>query len=167
MNDKDRRDFADKMVEMSKALGRVIDDEDIAAYFNQLQDLPLVLVLKGIDHAIRDRDPTDEYATALINVPEIRGAVARIMRESGGEGDVAGCEACNKTGWILTEGEKGQPTARPCTCLYEIAKKILLSIEKPTAKEAKSIKSAEETVRVYELYKAEEEENGKTKSGGK
>jgi len=166
MNDTDKKNFAEKMVEMSKALGRVIDDEDIAAYFNQLQDLPLELVMKGIDYAIRDRDPGDDFATALINVPEIRGAVARMMRESDAEGDVAGCEACNMTGWILAEGKGGQPTARPCECLYKIAKKLTMNPEEAATKDAKSRKSAEQTVMIYERHKAEEEENEKTKSGG-
>lgn len=166
MNDTDKKDFSNKMLEMSKALGRVIDDEDIDAYFNQLQDLPLVLILKGIDQAIRDRDPRDEYATALINVPEIRGAVARMMREADAEADVSGCEACNMTGWVLTQEPEGQPKARPCECLYKIVKKITMSTEEPTAKDAKSRKNAEEIVRAYERYKADEEKNGKTKSGG-
>lgn len=166
MNDTDKKDFADKMLEMSKALGRVIDDEDIDAYFNQLQDLPLELVIRGIDYAIRDRDPRDEYATALINVPEIRGAVARMMREADGEGDVAGCEACNMTGWVLTQEPEGQPKARPCECLYKIAKKLTMNTEEPTAKDAKSRKNAESIVNAYERHQAEDEENGKTKSGG-
>lgn len=166
MNDTDKKDFADKMLEMSRALGRVIDDEDIDAYFNQLQDLPLELLVKGIDHAIRERDPGDDFATALINVPEIRGAVAQIIRESTGEANVAGCEACNMTGWILAKEEKGQPTARPCTCLYEIAKTNILSTEKPTAKEAQSRKDSENIVRAYERHGEGGEENGKTKSGG-
>ena len=146
MNETNKKDFADKMVEMSKALSRIIDDEDIDAYFNQLQDLPLEIVVKGIDYAIRDRDPEDPFLTPLISVPEIRGAVARMIRESDAEADVAGCEACNMTGWVLVEGEKGQPIARPCECLYEIAKKLTLNTEGTTAKDAKSRKEAEKTV---------------------
>jgi len=166
MNDTNKKEFSDKMLEMSRALGRVIDDEDIDAYFNQLQDLPLELVIKGIDQAIRDRDPGDDFATALINVPEIRGAVARMMRKADGEADVAGCEACNMTGWVLTQEPEGQPKARPCECLYKIAKKLTMSTEEPTAKDAKSRKFAEATVRAYERHEAEDAENGKTKSGG-
>ena len=166
MNDADKQDFADKMKEMSRALSRIIDSEDIDAYFNQLQDLPLEIVIKGIDQAIRDRDPEDPFLTPLISVPEIRGAVARIMRESDAEADVAGCEACNMTGWVLVEGEKGQPIARPCECLYKIVKKFTMSTEEPTAKDAKSRKNAEDIVKAYERHKAPEEENGKTKSGG-
>lgn len=158
MNDNDRKEFSDKMVEMAKVLGRVIDDEDIAAYFNQLQDLPLNLVTKGIDQAIRDRDPEDEFLkTSFITVPEIRGAIARMLRDSDENGAVAGCEACSGIGWVLSEGKKGQPAARPCKCLYEIAKKVTISEKKPTLKELRSRKSAEETVKAYEYFKEKEE----------
>lgn len=166
MNDTDREDFADKMKEMARALSRIIDGEDIGAYFNQLKDFPLEIVIKGIDQAIRDRDPEDPFLTPLISVPEIRGAIARMMREADEKGDVAGCEACNMTGWVLTQEPEGQPKARPCECLYKIAKKITMNTEKPTARDAKSREAAEATVRTYERYEGEAEENGKTKSGG-
>ena len=80
--------------------------------------------------------------------------------------DVAGCEACNMTGWVLSHGPDGQAKARPCECLYKIAKKITMKPEEAATKDAKSRKCAEETVKAYERHKAEEEENGKTKSGG-
>jgi len=68
----------------------------------------------------------------------------------------AGCKACNWTGYIYLKRESGQPIVRPCTCLYEIAKKITLSEEKSTAKDIQSRKSAEEIVRAYERHREKE-----------
>ncbi len=80
--------------------------------------------------------------------------------------DVAGCKACNMTGWILTIGEDGQPIAQPCKCLYEIAKKIIscsvnsgsplsriMNKKKPMLKEVQSTRVAEDIVRAYERHK--------------
>jgi len=68
----------------------------------------------------------------------------------------AGCKACNWTGYIDLKRESGQPVVRPCTCLYEIAKEIMLSEEKSTAKDIQSRKSAEEIVRAYERHREKE-----------
>lgn len=80
--------------------------------------------------------------------------------------DVAGCKACNMTGWILTKGEDGQPIAYPCKCFYEIAKKTiscLIDSESPLSrimnkkksmlKEVQSTRVAEDIVRAYERHK--------------
>lgn len=160
MNDTDKKNFSDKMLEMSRALSRIIDDEDIAAYFNQLQDLPLEMVIKGIDQAIRARDPEDPFQTPLISVPEIRGAIDAIDKEEGEKQAVAGCKACNMTGWILTEGNKNTyATARPCRCLYLIAKKATLNKKKPTLKEISSRKTAGDIVEAYEHLEEKEKKD--------
>jgi|GEM_PF-6839713 len=83
--------------------------------------------------------------------------------------DVAGCKACNMTGWILTIEEDGQPIARPCKCLYEVAKKIIshsvdsetplsriMNKKKPMLKEVQSIRAAEDVVRIYEHHEKKE-----------
>lgn len=161
MNDADRQDFSDKMKEMARALSRIVDGEDIAAYFNQLQDLPLKIVIKGIDHAIRERDPNDPFLTPLISVPEIRGAIAAMIHNEAEKHTVAGCEACNMTGWLLTEANKDTyASARPCKCLYLIAKKSVMSTTKPTLKEAPSRKAAEGIVEAYEFFNPGEENSG-------
>lgn len=153
MNVADRQDFADKMKEMARALSRTIDSDDINAYFNQLQDLPLEIVTKGIDQAIRDRNPEDPFLAPLISVPEIRGAVAAVIYNEAEKRSVAGCEACNMTGWLLTEANKDTyASARPCKCLYVIAKKAVISTKKPTVKDAPSIKSAQAIVEAYEFF---------------
>ena len=160
MNDADKQEFADKMKEMSRALSRIIDSDDIDAYFNQLQDLPLEIVLKGIDHAIRARDPEDPFLTPLISVPEIRGAIDRLSEEEREKHVVAGCEACNQTGWLLTEANKDTyATARPCRCLYLIAKKAAMNKQKPTLKEIKSRKAAEDIVTAYEHFAEKEKKD--------
>ena len=72
--------------------------------------------------------------------------------------DKAGCKACNMTGYIYIKREGGQPMVRPCTCLYEIAKKLTMSEEEPKVlKDIQNRKSAEETVRAYERHKKKEE----------
>lgn len=160
MNDTNKQDFADKMKEMARAMSRIIDSDDIDAYFNQLQDLPLEIVIKGIDHAIRDRDPEDPFLTPLISVPEIRGAIDRMEQEEGKKHVVAGCEACNMTGWLLTEGNKNTyASARPCRCLYLIAKKAAMNKKKATLKEIKSRKTAEDIVTAYEYFQEKEEKD--------
>lgn len=70
----------------------------------------------------------------------------------------AGCKACNMTGWILREKKNGRLIARPCTCLYEIAKKSMESDEKSRAKETMSQKIAEEIIKAYERHKEKKEE---------
>ncbi len=160
MNDADKQKFADKMKEMSRALSRIIDSDDIDAYFNQLQDLPLEIALKGIDHAIRDRDPEEPFLTPLISVPEIRGAIDRMEQEEGEKRVKAGCEACNMTGWLLTEANKHTyASVRPCRCLYLIAKKATMNKQKPTLKEIKSRKTAEDTVTAYEHFQEKEKKD--------
>jgi len=76
--------------------------------------------------------------------------------------DKAGCKACNMTGYICVKREGGQPMVRPCTCLYEIAKKLTMSEEEPkTFQDIQSRKRAEETVRAYESHKEKSEEENK------
>lgn len=77
-----------------------------------------------------------------------------------------GCGPCNGTGWIYLEREDGQPVVRPCTCRYEIAKKIVMIENCQTIQEIQARKNAEQIVKAYERHKAGDEENGKTKAGG-
>ena len=63
----------------------------------------------------------------------------------------AGCEACSMTGWILSEKEDGRMEARPCTCLYEIAKKAVE--EEPDKKKAGLRLNAEAIVKAYERHR--------------
>jgi len=159
MNDDDRKEFADKMTEMATVLGRPIDGEDISAYFNQLKDYPVDIVIKGIDQALQDRDPEDEFLKlTMITLPEIRGAIERISaKELGKVGEVANCKECHGQGWITSEDESGGFTARPCKCLYTVARHTMASKKKPTAKEIDSRRHAEEIVKAYELFIIKEE----------
>lgn len=70
-----------------------------------------------------------------------------------------GCEACGMTGWIYIKREVGQPAVRPCTCRYEIAKRIIMIEKAQTPKEIQDRKAAEEIVRAYEHHKKREENN--------
>lgn len=67
--------------------------------------------------------------------------------------DKVGCEGCGMTGWIRVEREGGQLVVRPCTCRYEIAKKIMMIEKAQTVKEIKERKAAEEIVMAYERHK--------------
>jgi len=117
MDFEDRSDFAKKMMEMSAVVQRPVDDDDIAAYFNHLKEYPLDLVCKAMDKALRDRDPQDVFKeTMLVNVPEIRAAIDRMLTDEH-EGLEIGCEECNGTGWILQERKDKSSVAVKCECL--------------------------------------------------
>lgn len=73
--------------------------------------------------------------------------------------DKVGCGACNGTGWIYVEREAGQLMVRPCTCRYEIAKKIMMIEGAQTVKEIQERKAAEETVRAYERHREKEKKD--------
>ena len=48
---------------------------------------------------------------------------------------------------------------RPCTCLYEIAKKTMMSEKGQALKDVQSRRDAEEIVRAYEHHREKEEKN--------
>lgn len=124
MNFNDRPEFGEKLKEMARGVGRPIDDTDMKAYFNQLEDYPISLVLKAMDKALHDRDPDDLYLrTMLITVPEILAAINDLMRPpEGEEGRVSRCKKCNGDGWLTSVNKLGQMRAIPCECLYHEAK---------------------------------------------
>lgn len=123
----DRLEFSKKLKEVATVVGRTIDDEDTRAYFNQLEEYPIKLVLKGMDRALRDRDPNDEFLkTMLVTVPEIRTAIEDITRPmEDQEGRVSTCKKCNGNGWLTSEDKLGRLIARPCECLYQVTKETL------------------------------------------
>jgi len=127
MNFNDRPEFSKKLREMAKVVGRFPDDEDVKAYFNQLEEYPIDLITKGMDKALRDRDPEDIfYKNALVTVPEIRAAIEDMAQpEEGQIGTVAGCKKCNGSGWIMGQDEKKRTIAWPCSCLYAVCKQAL------------------------------------------
>jgi len=127
MNFNDRPEFAKKLKEMAKVVGRFPDDEDMNAYFNQLEEYPIDLITKGMDKALRDRDPTDIFMqNSIVTVPEIRAAIEDMARpEEGQIGTVGGCKKCNGSGWITGQDEKKRTIAWPCSCLYAVCKQAL------------------------------------------
>jgi len=127
MNFNDRPEFARKLKELTKVVGRVLDDEDVKAYFNQLEEFPIDLITKAMDKALRDRDPEDIfYKNALVTVPEIRAAIEDMARPQEGQiGTVSGCKKCNGGGWIMGQDEKKRAIAWPCSCLYAVCKQAL------------------------------------------
>ena len=127
MNFNDRPEFTKKLKEMAKVVGRFPDDEDVKAYFNQLEEYPIELIIKGMDKALRDRDPSDIfYKNALVTVPEIRAAIEDMARpEEGKTGTVAGCKKCHGGGWIMGQDQQKRTIAWPCSCLYAVCKQAL------------------------------------------
>ena len=124
MNFNDRPEFAKKLKEMAKVVGRFPDDEDVKAYFNQLEEYPIDLIAKGMDKALRDRDPTDVFMqNSLVTVPEIRVAIEDLARPAEGQiGTVAGCKKCSGGGWIMGQDEEKKAISWPCSCLYAVCK---------------------------------------------
>ncbi len=127
MNFNDRPEFAKKLKEMAKVVGRILHDEDVKAYFNQLEEFPIELITKAMDKALRDRDPTDVfYKNALVTVPEIREAIEDMARlEEGEVGTVAGCKKCHGGGWTIGQDQQKRTIAWPCSCLYAACKQAL------------------------------------------
>lgn len=123
----DKSEFRNKLVELATVVGRTIAGDDIDAYFNQLEEYPINLIMEAMDKALRDRDPTDIfYKNALVTVPEIRAAIEDMARpEEGKIGTVAGCKICNGNGWITGQDKEGRMIAWPCECLYNACKESL------------------------------------------
>lgn len=127
MHFNDRPELRNKLVEMATVVGRTVDSDEADAYFNQLEEYPIDLITKGMDKALRDRDPTDIFIqNSIVTVPEIRAAIEDMARpEEGQIGTVAGCKKCNGGGWIMGQDEKKRTIAWPCQCLYNVAKEAL------------------------------------------
>ena len=127
MNFNDRPQFARKLKELAKVVGRTLDDETVKAYFNQLEEFPIDLLTRAMDKALQDRDPSDIfYKNALVTVPEIRAAIEEMAQpEEGQVGTVASCPICNGTAWIMGQDNEKRAIAWPCKCLYTVCKESL------------------------------------------
>lgn len=127
MNFNDKGTFSEKMMEMARVMGPVIDDDDIEAYFNQLLEYPLEIVVKAIDAAMHLRDPEDKFLEkTLITLPEILRAINKISKPLEGKiSTVVSCKTCQGMGWLTAEDKKGHLIAWPCKCLYNSAKETL------------------------------------------
>jgi len=127
MNFNDKVLFSKKMMEIATSLSRTIDDEDVDIFFNQLEEHPIDLVVKGMDQALRDRDPEDPFLkTMMLTVPEIRAAIERITEPSDDEvATIRSCGSCHGKGWLTGKDGIGHFIARPCECLYNSARKAL------------------------------------------
>lgn len=159
MNFNDRAELAKKLKEIAIVVGRTIDNEDTKAYFNQLEDCPIELVIKAMDQALRDRDPEDMYIqNTLVTVPEIRAAIERMTPpQEEDEESIAGCAICGGQAWIITIKADGRAVAHPCQCLYKKAKATLDKKQKTSTKGAESRRNAEKIVAAYEYYQKKEE----------
>ena len=127
MHFNDRPELRKKLVELATVVGRTIDSDEADAYFNQLEEFPIDLIIKAMDKALRDRDPEDIfYKNALVTVPEIRTAIDDMAKPKEDQvGTVAGCKICHGSGWRLGQDEKKRTISWPCVCLYSVAKKTL------------------------------------------
>ena len=154
MNFYDKVAFSNKMMEMAKVMGPVIDDEDIEAYFNQLGEYSVEIIVKAIDMAIHLRDPDDKFLEkTLITLPEILGAIHKLIKPPEGEpGTVASCKACHGMGWIAGEDEKKRLVSWPCKCLYNSAKENVGKKRRPTAATEESQRCAKSIVAAYEYH---------------
>jgi len=155
MNFNDKGSFSEKMMEMARVMGPIIDDSDVDAYFNQLDEYPIEIVVRAIDVAIHIRDPEDKFLEkTLITLPEILGAIKKITKPPEGKvGTVASCRICEGMGWIATaKDEKGRFIAWPCECLYNSAKESLASKQRPTASAEVSRRCCKNIVVAYEYH---------------
>jgi len=153
MNFNDKGTFSEKMMEMARVMGPIIDDNDVDAYFNQLGEYPLEIVVRAIDVAIHLRDPDDKFLEkTLITLPEILGAIKKITKPSEGQiGTVTSCKVCQGMGWIAdAEDEKGRLIAWPCRCLYKTAKEALARKQRPTAKADETRSCCKSIIAAYE-----------------
>lgn len=123
MNFNDKPAFAEKLKEISRVVGRQIEEADVEAYYNQLDEYPVDLVTRAMDLALKSRDPDDMFTMNMLpTVPEIQAAITALLRpaEEEAKGTVASCPICSGNGWISSGG-----VAWPCKCLYEAAKEAL------------------------------------------
>ncbi len=150
MHFNDKPELRKKLVEMGRAVGRNIDTEDANAYFNQLEEFPIDLIARGMDKALRDRDPNDIYLrTTIVTVPEIRAAIEDLAKpEEGQLGTIASCQICHGTAWIMGHDKDKRAIAWPCACLYAVAKEALKTKSKSTSRENHN----KRIVRAYEYH---------------
>lgn len=152
MTFEDKPRFAKKMIEMATALGRTVDDYDVDVFFKQLADHGIGVILKGMDRAMRDRDPNDQYLkTMMLTVPEIRAAIDNMAEQQIEEVSAMGaCSICHGSGWMVGKGEAGQMITWPCECLYNAAKKALKKAGRRSSMDSSLDYMRARIVRVYE-----------------
>ncbi|GAG11004.1 unnamed protein product, partial [marine sediment metagenome] len=84
MKFEDKEDFVRKLSKAMRKVGRKIDSEDAAAFFEELQQYPLELVMKGIDRANQDRNYDDVYQrNKMLETAEIRKAIEKVLASPG------------------------------------------------------------------------------------
>jgi len=155
MNFSDRIRFSKEIMKIATSLSRTIDDEDMSVFFNQLEEHPIELVIKGMDQALRDRDPDDPYIkTMMLTVPEIRGAIDRMTEiQEEEEGTIIGCKICKGIGWMTGMNGIGHLIAWPCECLYNSAKRALEKSGKRRSSMDRSIDAIKrKIVKAYEYH---------------
>ena len=154
MNFNEKGTFAEKMMEMARVMGPPIDDNDVDAYFNQLVEYPLEIVVRAIDVSIHIRDPGDKFLQkTLITLPEILGAINKLTEPSKDRvGTVASCKMCQGMGWITGEDKERRLISWPCKCLYESARKTLARKQRPTAATEETRKCCKTIVAAYEYH---------------
>jgi len=131
-------DYSDKpelkaMLERAgKKVGKIINQEDVEFFYEELKEYPLKTLEKAIEKAMQDRDPDDVYLhRAALTVQETRAAVERILEEAPAEGKV-GCERCGGMVWITSKDKLGRFAAWPCQCLYNVTKEALAKKKRPS-----------------------------------
>ena len=142
------------MMEMATVMGVTIGSDDVDAYFNQLGEYSVEIVVKAIDMAIHRRDPDDKFLEkTIITMPEILGAINEVNKPSEGQtGTVTSCKRCQGMGWLAAEDKKGHLIAWPCECLYKTAKETLAKKQRPTAKAEETRKCCRSIVTAYEHH---------------
>ena len=102
MNFEDKATFYDKLFRAHKKVGRTIGREEADVFFEDLQEYPIEVVLKGIDRANKDRDYDDVFQrNKMLETAEIRGAIEKNQAAPGSKR--SGCNKCQGTTWVLPE----------------------------------------------------------------
>jgi len=122
MNESDKQAFLIKMKEMANAVDRKIEIDQVDSFFKLLKSYPINIVCTAMDKALEGRDGDNKYLTrAMLTIPEIRREAAVLVSGKSKELKV-GCEKCNHTGFMLTDGPYGQPIAERCECFLAVIK---------------------------------------------
>ena len=115
MKFKDKATFYNKLFRAHKKVGRTIGREEADVFFEDLQEFPIEVVLKGIDRANQDRDYDDVFQrNKMLETGEIRSAIKKVLASPGNKR--SGCDKCEGTTWILEDVPGQQPKAKRCVC---------------------------------------------------
>jgi len=155
MNFSDKPELKAILDRSAKRVGRSVNQDDVEFFYDELKEYPLKTLKRAAEKAMEDRDPDDAYLhRAMLTVQETKAAVEKILEEAPTKGKV-GCERCEGNAWITSKDELGRLMARPCKCLYDVAKEAL-------AKKGRASTADRHRRRIVEAYERHQKEWGMT-----